>query len=773
VAPASDQFARVPYDHFLVQGAGPCDTMARTPTDMLLTPDALNAALDALAHGTSGDPFAILGPHVVSGGGTSRVVILTVQPSAARVEVVRFGRGDERTIIEMRRLPQGIVFAAQFPGETQIFDYRLRVTTLDGQVSDLDDPYRYGQVMGELDLHLLGEGRHYRAFERLGSHALKIGQATGTYFAVWAPNADRVSLVGDFNQWHGLAHPMRRLVPNGIWELFVPGLGAGERYKYEIRGKLDRTPFLKADPYAREFETPPATAALTSGVPQYRWRDDDWVRAREASNGSLSGPISIYEVHLASWARVADDGNRSLSYRELAERLVPYAKDMGFTHIELMPVLEHPFGGSWGYQVTGFFAPTSRHGSPDDFRWFVDECHRHGLGVLLDWVPGHFPKDAHGLARFDGTALYEHEDPRMGEHQDWGTLIFNYGRHEVSNFLVASALFWIEQFHLDGLRVDAVASMLYLDYSRQEGQWLPNRHGGRENIDAVAFLRHLNEIVHAEHPGVMMIAEESTAWPAVSRPVYGGGLGFTYKWNMGWMHDILAYMQKDPVHRQWEHRHLTFSMLYAYNENFVLPFSHDEVVHGKGSMISKMPGDDWQKAANLRALYAYMFVHPGKKLLFMGNEIAAWREWDDGDGLPWAWADDPPHAGVQQLVRDLNRIYREQPALHQVDYLPTGFGWIDCDDAAHSVLSLIRRDEHGGEVVAVFNFTPVVREGYRMGVPRPGRYRELVNTDAAVYGGGNIGNAGWLDSESIPAQSQGQSLVVTLPPLAGLILKRD
>ncbi len=741
---------------------------------MLLTPDALNAALDALAHGSSGDPFAILGPHVVHTGGTSRVVILTIQPSAARVEVVRLGPGDQRTLVEMRRLPQGIIFAAQFVGEAQIFDYRLRVSTMDGQTFELDDPYRYGQVMGELDLHLLGEGRHYRAFERLGSHALKIGSANGTYFAVWAPNAERVSLVGDFNQWHGLAHPMRRLVPNGIWELFVPGLGAGERYKYELRGKFDRTPFLKADPYAREFETPPATAALTSGVPQYRWRDDDWVRAREASNGNLSGPVSIYEVHLASWARVAEDGNRSLSYRELGERLVPYVKDMGFTHIELLPVLEHPFGGSWGYQVTGFFAPTSRHGSPDDFRWFVDECHRHGIGVILDWVPGHFPKDAHGLARFDGTALYEHEDPRLGEHQDWGTLIFNYGRHEVANFLVASALFWIEQFHLDGLRVDAVASMLYLDYSRQAGQWVPNRFGGRENIEAVAFLRHLNEIVHAEHPGVMMIAEESTAWPAVSRPVFAGGLGFTFKWNMGWMHDILTYMSKDPVHRQWEHRHLTFSMLYAFNENFVLPFSHDEVVHGKGSMIGKMAGDSWQKAANLRALYAYMYVHPGKKLMFMGCELASWREWDDGDGLPWAWADDAPHAGVRALVRDLNRLYRERPALHQVDFQPTGFSWIDCDDAAHSVISLLRRSEHGrDEVLAVFNFTPIVREGYRMGVPEPGRYRELINTDAEVYGGSNVGNAGALDTEPIAAQGMAQSLVLTLPPLAGLILKRE
>ena len=478
-------------------------------------------------------------------------------------------------------------------------------------------------------------------------------------------------------------------------------------------------------------------------------------------------------MHAASWARVPEDGNRSLTYRELGERLVPYVKDMGFTHIELLPILEHPFGGSWGYQVTGFFAPTSRFGQPEDFKWFVDECHRHGIGVLLDWVPGHFPKDAHGLARFDGTALYEHEDPRMGEHQDWGTLIFNYGRNEVRNFLVSSALFWIEEFHLDGLRVDAVASMLYLDYSRKEGEWLPNRFGGRENIEAVEFIRHLNEVVHAEHPGVMMIAEESTAWPAVSRPVYLGGLGFTYKWNMGWMHDILKYASKDPVYRRWEHNHLTFSMLYAYNENFILPFSHDEVVHGKGSLVNKMPGDSWQKAANLRALYTYMYVHPGKKLLFMGNEIAMWQEWNNDGALPWAYADEPPHGGVRRLVRDLNRVYADDPSLYEVDYEPGGFQWIDCNDNENSVISLIRRARNRSHpTVAVFNWTPVVRYGYRMGVPEPGIYREVLNTDADVYGGSNVGNAGQLQTEPIPTHGFPQSVSFTLPPLAGLVLKR-
>jgi 1,4-alpha-glucan branching enzyme len=740
-------------------------------TTMLPTAEALEHALDSLARGTYDDPFAVLGPHVVDAGATSLLVIRTIQPAAERVELVRLGAHGSRTVTTMARLPQGSVFAAEFPGEERVFDYRFRVTEPEGFVREIVDPYRYGQVMGELDLHLLGEGTHFRSFEKLGSHQLMIGDSTGTYFAVWAPNADRVSVVGDFNRWNGLAHPMRRLVPNGIWELFIPGLGSGERYKYEIRPRFGVVPFLKGDPYARQFEKPPATASIVTGADVYRWRDAAWVEARERSNGGLDKPIAIYEVHAESWARVPEEGNRPLTYRELGERLVPYVKDMGFTHIELLPILEHPYGGSWGYQVTGFFAPTSRFGEPEDFKWLVDECHRHDIGVLLDWVPGHFPRDAPGLARFDGTALYEHEDPRLGEHQDWGTVIFNYGRNEVRNFLVSSALFWIEEFHLDGLRVDAVASMLYLDYSRKEGEWLPNRFGGRENIEAVGFIRHLNEVVHVEHPGVMMMAEESTAWPAVSRPVYLGGLGFTYKWNMGWMHDLLLYASKNPVHRRWEHNHLTFSMLYAYNENFILPLSHDEVVHGKRSLIDKMPGDSWQKAANVRVLFAYMYAHPGKKLLFMGNEIAMWQEWNHEDGLPWAYVDDPPHAGVRRLVRDLNRLYAEQPSLYEVDYDPSGFQWIDCNDNENSVISLVRRSRDGTPIVGVFNFTPVVRHGYRIGVPDPGVYRELLNTDAEPYGGGNVGNAGQLQADPLPQHGFPSSLSLTLPPLAGLILK--
>jgi 1,4-alpha-glucan branching enzyme len=738
------------------------------------TADALNDALDSLSRGTNSNPYAVLGPHVVDRDVGSALVIRTIQPFAERVEVIRLDPRGARPPVEMRQLPQGPIFKAEFPGEDRAFDYRLRITEYGGLVREIDDPYRYGRVLGELDLHLFGEGTHYRSFEKLGSHPMTIGDARGTYFAVWAPNAERVSLVGDFNRWNGLAHPMRCLVPNGIWEIFIPGLGPGERYKYEIRARGAALPFLKSDPYARQFEIPPATAAITPDAPAHVWRDAEWVAAREASNGNLDKPLSIYEVHPASWDRIAEEGYRSLTYRELGERLVPYVKKMGFTHIEFMPVLEHPYGGSWGYQVTGFFAPTSRYGTPDDFRWFIDECHAHRIGVILDWVPAHFPRDAHGLARFDGTALYEHADPRQGEHQDWGTLIFNYGRNEARNFLVSSALFWIEEFHLDGLRVDAVASMLYLDYSRNEGQWVPNRYGGRENLEAASFIRHLNEVVHGEHPGVMMIAEESTAWPAVSRPVYLGGLGFTYKWNMGWMHDILRYMSKEPIHRRWEHKHLTFSMLYAYNENFILPFSHDEVVHGKGSMLGKMPGDNWQKAANLRALYAYFFVHPGKKLLFMGSEIAMWEEWNHEGSLPWAHVDQFPHAGVQRLVRDLNQLYRTKGALHEIDYDPAGFQWIDCNDNENSVISLIRRGKTpGDELVAVLNFTPVVRRGYRIGVPSLGRYREVINTDADIYNGSNVGNAGGINTEPTAAHGFDQSLSLTLPPLAGLILERE
>ena len=634
----------------------------------------------------------------------------------------------------------------------------------------VDEPQAFGHVLTDYDLHLLGEGTHYRAWDRLGCRRATVHGVIGVHFAVWAPNAQAVSLVGDFNDWDAGAHPMRQLVPSGIWERFVPGLADGVCYKYEVRG-TDGQVAQKVDPYARHFEVPPRTASIVWTSSGHEWRDGDWMRDRAAAGGWHDRPLSTYEVHLGSWRRHSDDG-RSFTYRELADTLVPYVRDIGFTLIELLPVMEHPFAGSWGYQVVGFFAPTSRFGTPDDFRYFVDVCHQQGLGVILDWVPGHFPKDGHGLARFDGTALYEHADPRQGEHLDWGTLVFNYGRDEVRTFLISNALYWLEEFHVDGLRVDAVASMLYLDYSRPEGGWRPNCYGGRENLEAVAFLKQLNTVVHGRVPGVVTIAEESTSWPAVSRPTYAGGLGFTYKWNMGWMHDMLAYASLDPVHRQFHHEQITFSMLYAFSENFVLPFSHDEVVHGKRSMLDKMPGDLWQKHATLRALYGYFFGHPGKKLMFMGAEFGQWREWNHDGGLDWYLLQDPMHDGLHRWVRDLNRVYREQPSLHEVDFQGEGFAWIDCLDSQHSVVSFLRRARDPRDfTVMVVNFTPVPRERYRIGVPEAGWYRELLNSDAELYGGSNVGNAGGLAAEPVPAHHLPYSLSLTVPPLGCVLLK--
>jgi len=592
----------------------------------------------------------------------------------------------------------------------------------------------------------------------------------GTHFAVWAPNAARVSVIGDFNEWDGGVHPMKSLGASGIWSTFVPEARIGNRYKLEITAKSGAL-LVKADPFGFAFEVPPLSASIICRL-DYAWQDDEWMASRPAFDSWLERPMAVYEVHLGSWARIPEEGERYLTYRELAARLVPYVKEMGYTHIELLPVMEHPFSGSWGYQVIGFYAPTSRFGTPADFKHFVDACHRHGIGVILDWVPGHFPKDAHGLAQFDGTALYEHADPRQGEHRDWGTLIFNYGRNEVRNFLLANALFWLHEYHIDGLRVDAVASMLYLDYSRRSGEWIPNRFGGRENLEAIDFMRQLNALTHVEHAGSIMVAEESTAWPSVSRPTYVGGLGFTYKWNMGWMNDILEYISLDPVHRRWQHQHLTFSLLYAFTENFILPFSHDEVVHGKGSMFGKIPGDDWQKAASLRALYGFMYAHPGKKLMFMGCEFGQGREWNYDQSLDWHLLDDPLHGGLRQYVKDLNHIYRRESALHQVDFEGGGFQWIDCNDSDNSVVSFIRRSKDGSEaVVAILNFTPVPRDGYRVGVPAAGPYVELVNSDSAIYGGGNLGNAGVVFTEPIASHGHADSLRLTLPPLGCLLLK--
>jgi 1,4-alpha-glucan branching enzyme len=631
-----------------------------------------------------------------------------------------------------------------------------------------------GRIVTDYEAYLFGEGHWLRAWEKMGARPAEVDGVRGYSFVVWAPNARRVSIVGDFNGWDGRAHPMRNLGASGLWEGFVPGLGDGALYKFELQSPQGPL-FTRADPFALRAEIPPQTASITGTLAGYVWRDDAWMEARRAAREArLDLPMSIYEVHPGSGRRHAD-GNRRLTWRELASELIPYVKRLGFTHIELLPVMEHPFDGSWGYQVTGFYAPTSRYGSPDDFRFFVDECHLNGLGVLLDWVPGHFPKDAHGLARFDGTALYEHEDPRQGEHQDWGTFIFNYGRHEVRNFLLSNALYWLEAFHADGLRVDAVASMIYLDYSRKAGEWVPNRFGGRENLEAIEFLRELNTLTHQHEPGTATIAEESTSFPAVSRPTWVGGLGFTFKWNMGWMHDILTYISKDPVFRRWEHRHLTFSMLYAWNENFILPFSHDEVVHGKGAMISKIPGDPWQQAATLRTLYAFMYAHPGKKLMFMGCEFGQWREWNHDASLDWHLLDHPLHAGLQRFVEDLNGLYARERALHEIDFESPGFEWIDCNDYESSLISLMRRggDEREPPVVAVLNWTPLVRESYRVGVPEPGYYRELLNSDAQPYGGSNVGNQGGRSSEPVPAHGHAQSLVLTIPPLGALFLKRD
>jgi 1,4-alpha-glucan branching enzyme len=724
-------------------------------------------AIAAVAAGQSRDPFAVLGPHRQA---HERLAIRTLQPQAKSV-VLQVVGGDQHP---MRRRNEAGVYEAVVPlrrGEP-VPDYRLQVTLATDQVLEIDDPYRYGRVLSDFDLHLFNEGTHHRLFEKFGAHRIRVGDAVGVHFAVWAPNADRVSVIGAFNGWDGRVHPMRLLVPAGVWELFVPNLPDGELYKFEIRTKHGAL-LQKSDPFGFLFEPAPQTASFVYDASRYEWRDDEWMRTRAELASWLDRPMSIYEVHLGSWARIPEDGDRFLTYRELAYRLVPYVKEMGFTHLELLPVMEHPFAGSWGYQVLGFFAPTSRFGPPEDFKLLIDECHRAGIAVILDWVPGHFPKDDHGLARFDGTALYEHADPRQGEHQDWGTLIFNYGRNEVRSFLLSNAMFWLEEYHVDGLRVDAVASMLYLDYSRKEGQWIPNKHGGRENLDAISFLQQLNTLTHSEQPGTITAAEESTSWPGVSRPVYLGGLGFTYKWNMGWMHDVLKYFATDPVFRRWEHNLLTFSGLYMFTENFILPFSHDEVVHEKGALIDKLAGDAWRKYATLRALYGYMFSHPGKKLLFMGGEFGQWREWNHDRSLDWHLLDDPSHAGLRRYVQVLNRHYRGQPALYQLDFEPSGFRWIDCHDNENSVISFLRpaRDPRDS-IVAVFNFTPVPRQGYRIGVPEAGYWAELINSDSAMFGGSNLGNGGGVESDPIRDHGFDQSISLTIPPLACLLLRR-
>lgn len=725
--------------------------------------------IDRLLGARHWDPFSVLGPHVVEEKGRRFVSVRVIHPGAQDVALMRDGEeGPSRTVLS-RIHPDG-VFEAQFPGEAEIFPYRLEFTDRSGYRWEQHDPYAFGLVLSDFDIHLLAEGSHLEQYEKLGSHVIAHGGVRGTAFAVWAPNAERVSVVCNANHWDGRVHPMRNRGESGIWEIFLPEVVEEEVYKYEIRSREGGKILLKTDPFAFRCERPPRTGSIVCSVDGYEWGDSDWMEGRARRN-VLDGPFSVYEVHLGSWKRKEGEGGPYLSYRELADDLVPYVKEMGYTHVELLPVAEHPFDGSWGYQVLGYYAPTSRFGRPREFMEFVDRCHREGIGVILDWVPAHFPRDSHGLASFDGTHLYEHADPRLGEHRDWGTLVFNFGRREVANFLLSNALFWMKKYHIDGLRVDAVASMLYLDYSRKPGEWIPNAFGGRENLEAIAFLKRMNEEVHSRHPGAFTVAEESTAWPAVSRPVYLGGLGFTLKWNMGWMHDMLSFIEKDPIHRKFHFGQLTFALLYAFHENFVLPFSHDEVVHLKRSMLDKMPGDLWRKFANLRLLYSYMYAHPGKKLLFMGGEIAQWEEWNHDHSLQWDLLRWDSHRGVQRFVRDLNRLYRETPALHEMDFRPEGFEWIDFRDVDNSVVSLLRRGKDPSEcAVCVFNFTPMPRMGYRVGLPYPGRYIEALNSDAAAYGGGNVGNGGAVEAEETPWMGRPFSVPLSLPPLGALFL---
>jgi 1,4-alpha-glucan branching enzyme len=714
-------------------------------------------AVQAILGARHGDPFALLGPHPVQGGTAIRAFL----PGATSVEAVERATG----------LPLGALVPIDPAGfwsgiVPRAVPYRLLI---DG--APAEDPYRFPPVLGELDIHLLREGRHHDISAALGAHPATIEGVAGTRFAVWAPNARRVSVVGSFNAWDGRRHPMRLRQDAGVWELFLPDIGPGALYKYEILG-ADGAVTLKADPFAQQAEAPPATASIVADPAPFAWTDSAWLDGRPARQRP-DAPIAIYELHAMSWmpgSGLSHPGHAD--WESLADRLVPYLGALGFTHVELMPIMEHPFGGSWGYQPLGQFAPTARLGPPRGFAAFVDRCHAAGIGVILDWVPAHFPTDAHGLARFDGTALYEHADPREGFHQDWNTLIYNHGRNEVRNFLIGSALFWLEHYHVDGLRVDAVASMLYRDYSRRDGEWIPNRYGGRENLEAIDFFRELSATIAERVPGAVLIAEESTAFPNVSRPPEAGGLGFHYKWNMGWMHDTLHYMAENPIHRRWHHDSMTFGLIYAFSENFVLPLSHDEVVYGKGSMIRKMPGDTWQRFANLRAYYGFMWTQPGKKLLFMGGEFAQDREWNHDEGLDWFLLDQPAHRGVQSLIADLNALYVAEPALHARDASPDGFRWVVADDRENSVFAWLRLGPEGSApILAISNFTPVPRHGYRLGVPQGGAWIERLNTDASVYGGSGVGNGGRVEAEPTPSHGFGHALRLTIPPLATLVLR--
>ncbi len=735
--------------------------------EVLLHDTGLDAAtVAAIVGGSYGDPFAVLGMHRVPG--RQSIAVRAMLPRARRVHVIDAADGTIAAELAQRD-PAGL-FAGIVQGRRKPFPYRLRVTASNGEFQ-IEDPYCFPPILRDADLLRFAEGEHFQVQRLLGAHIARIDDVVGAVFAVWAPNARRVSVVGPFNAWDGRCHPMRLRRECGIWEIFIPGLAPGELYKYEIVGAAGNLLPLKADPCGVFVEPSPGTASIIYDLGGFDWRDQEWL-AQRAERGVRQAPIAIYEVHLGSWKRHAD--GTYLTYRELADELIPYVRDLGFTHIELLPISEYPFDGSWGYQPLGLFAPTSRFGKPDDFRHFVEMCHLAGIGVFIDWVPGHFPSDPHGLGYFDGTHLYEHADPRQGHHPDWDTLIYNFGRREVAAFLISNALFWIDEFHIDGLRVDAVASMLYLDYSRKPGEWLPNQFGGRENLEALAFLRRLNEVVYAESKGAITIAEESTAWPMVSRPTYLGGVGFGYKWNMGWMHDTLLYMARDPAHRRYHHDNLTFGLLYAFSENFVLPLSHDEVAHGKGSLFGKMPGDRWQKFANLRLYFAFLYSQPGKKLLFMGGEFAQRAEWNHDRGLEWELLNEPEHAGVKSLVTVLNRLYRQCAALHEFDCEGDGFEWIDCQDSDQSVITYLRFSSgRRSHIVVACNFTPVVRYGYRVGVPAVGAYREMLNTDSDLYGGSGVGNLGRVVSESKPWHGRTHSLLLTLPPLGAVMLEPE
>lgn len=732
-----------------------------------------NVALEnigSILEARSEDPHAVLGPHEISNGDRRALAVRAFLPDMTQAWVV--DPGHQSTPRPMRRIHPAGVYEAICPHPEEAGGserYQIRAADQSGKKLTMHDPYSFPQWLTDYDLYLLNEGKHWQCYERLGAQLRTIDGVEGVNFTVWAPNATAVSVVGDFNAWDMRRHPMRKHIPSGFWELFVPELGEGTLYKFKIRNG-DHV-FEKADPFGFAAEIPPRTASQVVDLDRYQWHDSEWLQKRRETNW-LEKPMSIYEVHLGSWRRPGDDPTRWLSYRELAHQLVEYCEEMNYTHIELLPVAEHPLSASWGYQVCGYYAATSRYGSPQDFMYFIDLCHRHGIGIIMDWVPAHFPRDDHGLRQFDGSALYEHADPRQGEHRDWGTMIFNYGRHEVSNFLISNALFWMDKYHIDGIRVDAVASMLYLDYSREEGDWIPNQYGGRENLAAIDFLKELNYQCHLQFPGIVTVAEESTAWPGVSRPTYLGGLGFSFKWNMGWMNDTLGYFKHDPIHRKFHHDEITFSMIYAFHENFMLPLSHDEVVHMKGSLLDQMPGDLWQKSANLRLLYSYMWTHPGKKLMFMGGEFGQWTEWDFDTSLQWHLLEYESHQGLQKCMSDLNRVYLDNPALYEVDFDYHGFEWVDCHDHDDSTLSYVRRAKDPEDYLVVcLNFTPVPRHDYRLGVPEMGVYDEIFNSDSTYYDGSNVGNTPGIEAEEFPYHGRPASIRMSLPPLAAVVLK--